>query len=173
MEDDVFGFLLNIIIVAVLTVAVFFYLRNSKQGYEISVVGESENTARYIGINVKKVIIRTMIISGILCGIAGLLIVAGTDHTIDTNSARGYGFTAILVSWLAKFNPFYMILTAFLIVFLQKGSIELASKTNNIINSNFAEVLIAIIIFFIIGCEFFINYKIMFNPRKKRKEAEA
>ena len=167
------GFLLNIIIVAVLTVAVFFYLRNSKQGYEISVVGESENTARYIGINVKKVIIRTMIISGILCGIAGLLIVAGTDHTIDTNSARGYGFTAILVSWLAKFNPFYMILTSFLIVFLPKGSIELASKTNNIINSNFAEVLIAIIIFFIIGCEFFINYKIMFNPRKKRKEAEA
>ena len=102
-------YLLNIIIVAVLTVMVYVYLKYSKQGYEISVVGESENTAKYIGINVKKVIIRTLIISGALCGIAGLLLVGGTDHTISTTTAGGRGFTAIMVSWLAKFNPIVMV----------------------------------------------------------------
>ena len=84
-----------IIIVAVITVAVYIYLKYTKQGYEISVVGESENTARYIGINVKKVIVRTLIVSGALCGIAGLLLVAGTNHTISTTTAGGRGFTAI------------------------------------------------------------------------------
>ena len=71
-------YLLGIIIVLALTALVYIYLKYSKQGYEISVVGESENTARYIGINVKKVIIRTMIISGALCGVAGFLLVAGS-----------------------------------------------------------------------------------------------
>ena len=166
------GYLLNIIIVAVLTVLVFLYLRYSKQGYEISVVGESENTARYGGINVRKVIIRTMVISGVLCGIAGLLIVAGTDHTINTGSAKGYGFTAIIVSWLAKFNPFYMILSAFLVIFLKKGASELSTRTSGIITDDFANILIAIIILFIIGCEFFINYQIKLRPKQhKNKEA--
>lgn len=170
--DSSSGFLLNIIIVAVLTVLMFLYLRYSKQGYEISVVGESINTARYAGINVKKVIIRTMLISGLLCGVAGLLLVAGTNHTMDTTSVKGYGFTAIMVSWLAKFNPFYMILTAFLIIFLQKGSEALVTATGNVITSDIADVMIAIVIFFIIGCEFFINYQIKFRSTN-RKEAAA
>ena len=98
-------FLLNIIVVAVVTVLSYIYLKYSKQGYEISVVGESENTAKYIGISVKKVIIRTMCISGALCGVAGMLLVSGTDHSINTDTVGGQGFTAIMVSWLAKFNP--------------------------------------------------------------------
>ncbi len=81
------------------------YLKYSKHGYEISVVGESENTARYIGINVKKVIIRTMLVSGAICGLAGLLLVGGSSHSIDSNLVGGRGFTAIMVSWFGKFNP--------------------------------------------------------------------
>jgi simple sugar transport system permease protein len=104
------AFLLNILIVAAITIAIYVYLKSSKQGYEISVVGESENTAKYIGINVKKVIIRTLVVSGAICGIMGLLIVGGTDHTINTEVVGGRGFTAIMVSWLAKFNPFVMII---------------------------------------------------------------
>ena len=169
---DSSGYLLNIIIVAVLTVLVFVYLRYSKQGYEISVVGESENTARYGGINVKKVIIRTMVISGIICGIAGLLLVAGTNHTLDYRDEKGYGFTAIIVSWLAKFNPFYMIITTFLVVFLKKGAAELQTRTQGIITEAFADILIAIIILFIIGCEFFINYQIKFRSRKSKEAAQ-
>ena len=151
--------LLNIIIVVVVTVALYIYLKYSKQGYEISVVGESENTAKYIGINVKKVIIRTLIISGAICGLMGLLLVGGSTHTINTEVVGGRGFTAIMVSWLAKFHPIYMILTAFLIVFLEMG----ASQLNMVIgiSSSISDIMTGIILFFIIGCEFFLRYKIV------------
>ena len=161
-------YLLNIIIVAVLTVMVYIYLKYSKQGYEISVVGESENTAKYIGINVKKVIIRTLIISGALCGIAGLLLVGGTDHTISTTTAGGRGFTAIMVSWLAKFNPIVMILTSFIIVFLERGAEQVSSQFR--ISSSISDIVTGIILFFIIGCEFFLQYKIVFSKHRKENE---
>ena len=159
-------YLLNVLIVFALTALMYIYLRYSKQGYEIAVVGESENTARYVGINVKKVIIRTMIISGALCGVAGLLLVGGTNHTLTTTISGGRGFTAIMVSWLAKFNPLYMIMTSFLIVFLERGASEIATRFE--LNEAFSDIVTGIILFFIIGCEFFIQYKIHF--RKKRKE---
>lgn len=167
---DIFGvkYLLNIIIVAVITVLMQIYLKYSKHGYEISVVGESENTARYIGINVKKVIIRTMLVSGAICGLAGLLLVGGSSHSIDSNLVGGRGFTAIMVSWLGKFNPLTMILTTLLLVFLGRGADEVTSKFG--LNGDFSDILTGIILFFIIGCEFFINYKINFSHRKKEEK---
>lgn len=167
---NLFGqkYLINILIVALLTVFMFIYLKYSKHGYEITVVGESENTARYIGINVKKVIIRTMAISGALCGLTGFLLVSGTNHTVTKELAGGMGFTAVMVSWLAKFNPAVMVLTSFLIVFLQKGAGEIATVCR--LNESVSDILTGIIIFFIIGSEFFINYKI--NFRSKQKEAK-
>lgn len=167
---DIFGvkYLLNIIIVAVITVLMQIYLKYSKHGYEISVVGESGNTARYIGINVKKVIIRTMLVSGAICGLAGLLLVGGSSHSIDSNLVGGRGFTAIMVSWLGKFNPITMILTTLLLVFLGRGADEVTSKFG--LNGDFSDILTGIILFFIIGCEFFINYKINFSHRKKEEK---
>lgn len=167
---DIFGvkYLLNIIIVAVVTILMQIYLKYSKHGYEISVVGESENTARYIGINVKKVIIRTMLVSGAICGLAGLLLVGGSSHSIDSNLVGGRGFTAIMVSWLGKFNPITMILTTLLLVFLGRGADEVTSKFG--LNGDFSDILTGIILFFIIGCEFFINYKINFSHRKKEEK---
>lgn len=167
---DIFGvkYLLNIIIVAVITVLMQIYLKYSKHGYEISVVGESENTARYIGINVKKVIIRTMLVSGAICGLAGLLLVGGSSHSIDSNLVGGRGFTAIMVSWLGKFNPITMIFTTLLLVFLGRGADEVTSKFG--LNGDFSDILTGIILFFIIGCEFFINYKINFSHRKKEEK---
>lgn len=164
-------YMLNIIIVAVVTVLVYIYLKYSKHGYEIAVVGESENTAHYIGIDVKKVIIRTMALSGAICGLAGLLLVGGSSHSIDSNLVDGRGFTAIMVSWLAKFDPFTMILTTLLLVFLARGADEVTSKFG--LNSDFSEILTGIILFFIIGCEFFINYQVHFNYHKKEKTASA
>ena len=154
-------YLLNVIIVAVLTVAMYLYLNYSKHGYEISVVGESERTARYVGIKVGRVIIRTMLLSGAICGLAGMLLVGGTDHTLTTTITAGRGFTAVMVSWLAKFNPIWMILTSFLLVFLSKGGGEIA--TNFGLSASFGDILSAIILFFIIGSEFFINYQIKFR----------
>ena len=166
-----YKYLLNIIIVAVLTVGMYIYLNYSKHGYEIAVVGESERTARYVGIKVEKVIVRTMLLSGAICGIAGLLLVGGTDHTISTTIAGGRGFTAVMVSWLAKFNPIFMILTSFLLVFLDRGAGEISTTFG--LNHSFADILTGIIFFFIIGSEFFITYKISFRRSAKNAEKEG
>ena len=160
-------YVLLIIVVILLTIGMYVYLEYSKHGYEISVVGESNKTACYIGIDVKKVIIRTMLVSGAVCGLAGFLIVGALDHSITTETVGGLGFTAIMVSWLAKFNPLLMFVTSFLIVFLDQGASQV-SQTFNISNA-FPNVVVGIILFFIIGCEFFINYKINFCSRKEGK----
>ena len=157
---------INIIVVVVLTFAMYAYLKYSKQGYEISVVGESENTARYAGINVRRVMVRTMLISGAICGLCGFLIVAGRDQTISTTSAGGRGFTAIIVAWLAKFNTFTMALIAFLLVFLERGASEIASAYS--LNQYAADIITGVILFFILGSEFFINYRVV--PRGMHKE---
>ena len=159
---------LNVILVLVLTVGMYIYLKHSKQGYEISVVGDSENTARYAGINVRKVTIRTMAISGAICGLAGFIEVAGVSHTISTATAGGRGFTAIIVAWLAKFNTFVMILISFLLVFLQKGAIQIASQFN--LNDYASNIITGIILFFILGSEFFINYQVIFRGRKEAEK---
>lgn len=159
------AYFLNILVVALLTVLMYIYLRYSKQGYEISVVGQSRNTARYVGISVPKVIIRTMFISGLICGLAGLLLVGGTNYTVSTETAGGRGFTAIMVSWLGKFNPLYMILTAGLVAFLKRGSINIVTQFR--LNDAISDIITGIILFFIIGCEFFLNYRIMFRHRNK------
>ena len=158
-------YLLNVIIVLALAVLVFIYLKYSKQGYEIAVVGESENTARYAAINVKQVIVRTMAISGAICGIAGFIAVSGAGHTISTSTAGGRGFTAVIVAWLAKFNTFVMILISTLIVFLEKGAIEIASRYD--LSDYVSSMITGIILFFILGSEFFVNYKVKFRSRKE------
>ena len=161
-------YLLNILIVAAVCVLMFVYLNYSKHGYEIAVVGESERTARYVGIKVDRVIIRTMLLSGAVCGLAGLLLVGGTNHTLTPTIVDGRGFTAVMVSWLAKFNPIWMIFTSFLLVFLGRGAGEIT--TNFGLNSSFGDILTGIILFFIIGSEFFINYQIKLTRSSGKEE---
>ena len=163
-------YLLNILIVAVLMVLIYVYLKYSKQGYEVAVVGESQNTARYVGINVKKVIIRTMIISGAICGIAGMLMVAGTDHSINTNTMGGQGFTAIMISWLGQFNPFIMAAMAGLVTFLETGAAKVADTF--FLNSSYSDIVSGIVVLFLVGCEFFIQYSVKFRHNKKGGAAE-
>ena len=165
-----YRYLLSIVVVAVLTVLMYIYLNYSKHGYEIAVVGESERTARYVGINVQRVIVRTMLLSGAVCGVAGLLLVGSTEHTLTTTLADGRGFTAVMVSWLAKFNPIFMIFTSFLLVLLNRGASEISTDFG--LNQSFADILTGIILFCIIGSEFFINYQIHFR-RSAKKEGEA
>ena len=126
-------------------------------------VGESEKTAKYVGMKTEKIIIRTMLLSGGLCGVAGLILVGGINHTITTTINSGQGFTAVMVSWLAKFNPITMIFTSFLIIFLERGAGEIS--TNFGLNQSFADILTGIILFFIIGCEFFISYRIVLRKK--------
>ena len=160
-------YMLNVIIVAVLAIGMYIYLKRSKQGYEIMVVGDSENTARYAGINVGKVIVRTMLISGAVCGISGFVAVSGASHTISTATAGGQGFTAIIVAWLSKFNSFVMFGVSLLLVFLEIGAEEIASQYN--LNNYASQMIEGIILFFILGSEFFINYKLVFRSKKDRE----
>ena len=156
---NVFGnsYIFPVLIVLLLLVLIYIYINFSKQGYEIAVVGESENTAKYAGINVKKVILRTMMISGGISGIAGFLLVSGVGHTISTSLSGGRGFTAIIVAWLGKLNPFAMTFVAFFLIFMQKGSIQIATQFK--LNESASDIITGIILFFILGCEFFIQYR--------------
>jgi simple sugar transport system permease protein len=156
---------MNLIVVVVITLAVYIYMKYSKQGYEIDVVGESHNTAKYAGIDVKKVIIRTMLISGGICGIAGAIIVSGASHTISLSTGGGRGFTAIIVAWMSKFNPLAMAAVSALLVFMQQGAIQIATQFG--LNEYASDIITGILLFFLIGCEFFINYKVEFSRMKK------
>ena len=158
---------LNLLLVILVTVFVAYYLKYTKHGYEINVVGESWNTARYAGINVKKVIIRTMALSGAICGLAGCLVVSGASHTISTSLGGGRGFTAIIVAWMSNFNTLAMVAISFLLCLMDNGAIQIASQFG--LNENVSDILTGIIIFFLIGSEFFIRYRINFENKKSTK----
>ncbi len=152
-------YLLTILVIVISTVVMTIYLGKSKQGYELSVVGESQNTAKYVGINVKKVIIRTMAISGAMCGIVGLLLAGAIEHTMSESIAKNMGFTAIMATWLGHCNPIMVILTSFLITFLNRGMVSVRMELN-LTSDAIGNVCIALAYFIIIASEFFITYKV-------------
>ena len=160
------------IIVLVLTVVMFIYMKYTKQGYEIAVIGESENTARYAGMNVGAIIMRTMFLSGAISGLVGFIVASGANNTLYDGVAAGVGFTAITVAWLAQLNPFAMVGISALLAVLQKGADTLNTQMG--IPASLSDVITGVLLFFMLGCEFFINYKLVFRgaeERHKRKEA--
>lgn len=161
--DKVFGVQFGWIVALLLVVLVWIYMERSKQGYEISVVGESQETARYAGMNVKKVILRTMFLSGAVCGIGGMVQATGSDVTLTTAVAGGVGFTAIIVAWLAQLKPGAILLVTVLFSILEKGSSVVQSTFG--LSSDCADVLQGIILFFILGCELFIRYRFVFRGK--------
>ena len=160
-------YLLPILVVAIMTGVMYVYLQYSKHGYEIAVVGESQRTASYAGIKVDRVIIRTMVLSGALCALMGFMMTAGIDHTLTTTIVDSRGFTAVMVSWMSKFNPFIMIAASLLLVTMDRGASEVASALS--LNHSFADILTGIILFFIIATEFFITYKVTLRKNSKKE----
>ncbi len=160
---------LIILVFVILCLLMFVYLKYSKQGYEISVVGESQNTAKYIGINVSKVIIRTLIISGAICGVVGLFIGGAMNYSVNTNSASNMGFTGIMTAWLANFNPLMMLLSCLFITFISKGMVQVR-KDFAFTNDAIANLVIGLVYFCVIACYFFITYKIVFRKKSIGKE---
>ena len=163
---------LTLIVVAALVVFMTIYLKYSKHGYELSVVGESENTAKYIGINVKKVVIRTLLLSGAICGLIGLLLSGSINHTLTTSMDDNMGFTAIMAAWLSKFNPIVAIVMAFFITFISRGMSEVQIAFG-FSESSVASIVTGIIYFAIIACEFFVSYKIVKRQKNKEKTEES
>jgi simple sugar transport system permease protein len=170
---DLFGskYLLTVLVFFILAALMYVYLNYTKHGYEIAVVGDSPNTAKYIGIDVKRVIIRTMIISGALAGVVGLFLAGGIHHTISTASANNMGFTAIMATWLAAFNPLVMIGTCFFIIFISRGMVEVRGDFG-FTNDSIANIVIGLVYFCVIACSFFITYRVVFR-KASAKMTEA
>ncbi len=155
-------YLLTVLVFFILTAAMYAYLKYSKQGYEIAVVGESNNTAKYIGISVRRVIIRTMIISGAIAGLVGAFIGGAINHTVATDAASNMGFTAIMTAWLAAFNPLVMIASCFFITFVSKGMTQVR-KDFKFTNDAISNIVIGVVYFAVIAVTFFLSYKVVFR----------
>ena len=162
---QLFGVHIGWVIVLILVVLIFLYISHSKHGYQLNVVGESENTARYAGMNVGRILMRTMLISGAIAGFVGYLQVSGADFTLNETTAGGVGFTAIIVAWIAHLKPPVMILVALFIATLERGALRIQTVFS--IPATIASILIGIILFFMLACEFFIKYRIIFRARKE------
>jgi len=162
---QVFGIHIGWIMVLILVVFVHLYLTRSKQGYQLNVVGQSENTARYAGMNVGKIIMRTMIISGAIAGFVGFMQVSGADFTLNETTAGGVGFTAITVAWIAHLKPPVMVAVALFIATLERGALRIQTAFD--IPATLAAVLIGIILFFMLACEFFVNYRVILRSKKE------
>ena len=166
---NVWGVTVGGFLVLALVFFMFCYLRYTKHGYQIAVVGESEATARYAGINVGRVIVRTMFVSGAIAGIVGFIVVSGINYTLSDSVAGGVGFTGITVAWLAQLNPFGMVFISLLLAVLTKGASTINTLTHNALPESMSDMLTGLILFCMLASEFFIRYRMIF--RKKQKEA--
>ena len=149
------------IIMLLMVIVLFIYLRHTKQGYELTVVGENEKTARYAGMPVRSIVMRTMFMSAGLCGLAGMLQVAGPDRQLTDAVANGRGFTAVSVAWLARLSPLGILVVSFLFSVLEKGCSMMQTEFR--IPSSMSDILQGIILFFVLGSEFFIQYRIAYR----------
>lgn len=164
---NVFGIYCGWIIVLILVVIVHIYMNYTKHGYEVAVIGDSINTARYAGMNVGWVMMRTMLFSGAICGCVGWMLVSGANGTLNADVAGGVGFTAITVAWLSQLNSFAMIIIASILAIIGKGSTTLQTKLN--VPASVADIVSGILLFCMLGCEFFINYRMVFRGKKEGK----
>jgi simple sugar transport system ATP-binding protein len=171
-QVKVFGvqFDISLFIVFLMVILAWIYFTRSKQGFEIGVVGDSKNTARYAGMNVNRVVLRTMFLSAAVVGVAGMFQVTGsaTGHMLSDGITADVGFTGIIVAWLAKLNAFGVLVVAFFLGILQKGA-AVAESTYSI-SSSASDILEGVILFTILAADFFIRYKITLNTAKKRRE---
>jgi simple sugar transport system permease protein len=162
-----FGVQIGWIFALALVAFAYVYLRRTKHGYEIAVVGESSKTAEYAGMSVRRITLRTMFISGGICGAAGMIQATGSDYTLAVSVAGGTGFTAIIVAWLAGLHPAGILVVTFFFGILVKGCSVMQSTFG--ISAYSSDVLQGVILFFVLGGEFFIRHGLVF--RKSGKEA--
>ena len=164
-------YLIPIVVIIVISALIYFYMNKTKHGYEISVVGDSPNTAKYVGMNTGKIVIRTLILSGIICGIIGFLYTSAINHSINKNTCGTLGFTAVLVAWLCNFNPFTMAGISFILAFLTNGTSKVSS-VYRLGSNDLSQVIIGLIFFSILISEFFIRFRVRFNKIRRKEGVE-
>lgn len=158
------------IIVLVLVVFMHIYMRYTKHGYEIAVIGDSVNTARYAGMNVGHIMMRTMFLSGAISGIVGFIVASGANNTLYDGVAGGVGFTSITVAWLSQLNAFAMVVISMLLAVLEKGAETL--QTRLAVPTSISDIITGILLFCMLGCEFFINYRLILRKGGHKEVAK-
>ena len=166
----VFGIHIGWIIALVLVGLMYLLMNRSKLGYEIAVLGESEMTARYAGMNIRRIMLYAVLLSGGLCGLTGMIQASAIEHSISNQFSGGLGFTAIMTSWLAKLNPAAIVFVSFLFAMLLQGGsyIQVALQ----VSSTVASMIQGVVLFFILGSDFFMQHSVVFN-RKTREVANT
>jgi len=160
---DVFGINMGWIIAIILVIIVYIFMKDTKKGYEISVLGESEKTAMYAGINIRKTMYIAIFLSGALCGIAGVIQVSAVSRTLSAQVAGGAGFTAIIIAWLSALSAPIIVIVSILFAALLEGASFVQTAFG--IPEAAAQLIQAIILFFVLGSEFFTKYKVNFKSQ--------
>ena len=169
---NVWGVTAGAFIVLALVIFMYCYLKFTKHGYQIAVVGESEATARYAGIEVGKVVMRTMFISGAIAGVVGFIVISGINYTLSDSVAGGVGFTGIVVAWLAQLNPIGMVFISLLLAVLDKGASTINTLTHNALPESMSDMLTGMILFCMLASEFFIRYRVIVRKKEKTDKDE-
>jgi ABC-type uncharacterized transport system permease subunit len=143
------GFIISLLAAAL----VWFILNRSRWGYEIRLIGDNPSAAKYAGINIARNTILVMMVSGALAGLAGVSEIGGVVHRLQERISPGYGFTGIIIAWLAKLNPFAVVLVSILF-----GALILAGR--EIQPSGIPKMIQGIILVCLIGSDFLLRNRV-------------
>ena len=148
----------GLVIAIVAAIILWFLITRTKWGYEVRVIGENSEAARHAGMPIVRNIVLAMIVSGALAGLAGMAEMAGVAHRLQRGLSPGYGYTAIIVAWLAKLNPFGVLLVAVLFGGLLVAGDQIQLMMN--LPRSISDILQGLILFFVLGGEIFSRYRI-------------
>ena len=160
----------GLVLAIVAAIVVWLILDRTRWGYEIKVIGENPRAARYAGISIVRNILLVMILSGGLAGLAGYVQVAGISHRLQQGIVVGDGYTAIIIAWLAQLNPFGVLIVAVLMAGLFVGGDQIQITMG--LPAAVALVLQGAILFFVLGGNFFTQYRIRWTSRRSSSEAQ-
>ncbi|HVI39600.1 MAG TPA: ABC transporter permease [Anaerovoracaceae bacterium] len=165
---SLFGVHIGWIIAVLLVILIYIFINHTKKGFEITVVGESIETARYAGMNIKAIIITSMLISGGLCGLTGMIQASAIERTLTSALSGGYGFTAIITTWLGRLSaPIIMVVCIAFAILIQGGAyLQIALA----VPSSVADMIQGIILFFVLGSDFFLQYRLSFHHKIGKRE---
>ncbi|NLI92988.1 MAG: ABC transporter permease [Peptococcaceae bacterium] len=158
------------VIALFLVISVHIFMNYSKKGFEIAVIGESVNTARYAGIEIFKTIVLAMFLSGGICGLVGMIQASGVNLTLSKDITGGVGYTAIITAWLGALKPHWIVLVSILFAALVQGSSYIQTAFG--ISAASAQLLEAIILFFVLGSDFFAKYRLVIDWKGLSRKKE-
>lgn len=162
------GIHIGFYIMLVILVISFILFRYTKLGFKMKIIGESSDTAKYLGLKKNKIMFGMVALSGAVCGLCGMIQASGVEHTLNTSISGNVGFTAILIAWLAGLNPIGILIVAFLFAGLTEGAGYLQTVFQ--IPQDIAVIIQGIVLFCVIGSEFFTKYSVHFYRNKKKEE---